>query len=193
MERIESKLVEVAPSLDQRMTDVMAKFGWSLQGRQEIQIHKSPTKIRGAVAGKNVAKRDFMGNLYFEGAYELMAEAIAHFDHYVTLHFSRSLVFRQNKELNALEQEYFSLKYEFLKDSGKALKGGVGAVILAIVTLQIMVVAILFAALAAYCFWSVAKTKQANLKIKEHNAEVERRGTKILKQVEELVGQIEKA
>lgn len=106
MERTESKIIQIAPSLEQQMIDVMSKFGWSLHGRQEIQIESGK-------GGRRRMTGELSRDLFIPDGYKLVLESERSLRHYVKLHFIRPINFKNSDKLNVLENEYFSL--EFLK------------------------------------------------------------------------------
>lgn len=89
MERTESIVVQVAPSYENERITEMEKFGWNLQGRQEI--HE-------------------MGNAYVrpEGDTYVIKQQVSH---YVKLHFIRSLNLPNLDEIKRIESEYFNLPF----------------------------------------------------------------------------------
>lgn len=197
MERTESKIIEIAPKLEQDTINTMAKFGWSLQNRQEIQIHSGKETKRGLIKRTENYRRDYQGNLFYDGAYEIVTTSIIHFDHYTKLHFSRAIAFRENQELNKLEQEYFLLRYAFVKKVTGWLVLGIIFAVLAVFSFSSNhILAIIFGAVSVLFFYLWNKKKQKPEfnpeAIREHNEKAEKRGQEILNKAEELVVQIEK-
>ena len=88
MARTESISFQVHPSDEQSQIELMQKFHWSLLNTQEIKTVDSHLERRGDSV-YNVTKTE----------------------HYVKLAFSRDLDQPNLKEVKALEQEYFSLKF----------------------------------------------------------------------------------
>lgn len=74
-------------------------FGWNLQGRQEVIGH-----LREAETPDNLGQAVWRG--FVEGATETKT---VEYDHYVKLHFQRSLGLRSLPKIRELEAEYFSL------------------------------------------------------------------------------------
>ncbi len=101
MERTESFIIEVAPDYENAKIKQMEMFSWNLQGRQEIMGHlmeaKTPHSLfaamwRGGMEGAT-------GKKYYE------------YDHYVKLHFVRSLNLSNLSEIKKLETECSNLPY----------------------------------------------------------------------------------
>jgi len=176
MERTKSKIEQVAPSLEQPMIDVMSKFGWSLHGRQEIQIQKGgESRIRGELS------RD----LYYPDSYTLVAESEKRLSHYVKLHFVRPIDFPNADKLDALENEYFSMKFTMRPPLALAfLPFLLGFFSLFVGEYGYMLV--LFVVGGVLYYFMSNQIKQINVK----NKEIEMKGAEILKKAELLlVGQ----
>jgi len=101
MERTESFIIEMAPNYENAKIKQMEMFGWNLQGRQEIMGHlmeaKTPDSLfvamwRGGMEGAT-------GKKYYE------------YDHYVKLHFVRSLNLPNLSKIKNLETECSNLPY----------------------------------------------------------------------------------
>lgn len=90
MERTESIVIQVAPAHENSMIKQMEQFGWSLQGRQEIQEEGDVY-----VTADPVVNGDYM-----------VKRKVSR---YVKLHFSRSLKIPNLEKIRALEEEYFNL------------------------------------------------------------------------------------
>ncbi len=107
MQRTESTIVQVAPGYENLMTQTMEKFGWSLQGQQEVRE-----------TGDAYATRQDSGD------YVIKTQV----SQYVKLHFVRGLSLPNLDKIRRLESEYFG----FLDPSFPKLfpPGGIAALIL---------------------------------------------------------------
>ena len=101
MERTESFIIEVVPSYENAKIKQMEMFGWNLQGRQEIMGHLMEAKTSDSlfVAMWRGGMEGATGKKYYE------------YDHYVKLHFARSLNLPNLVEIKKLEAEYRNLPY----------------------------------------------------------------------------------
>jgi hypothetical protein len=99
MERTESTVVSVAPDFENEKIREMAFFGWNLHGRQEII---GPLQERGT--SDNLFKEIGVGMM--EGA---TGKKTFVRDHYVKLHFVRSLSLPNLGRIQKLEAEFRGL------------------------------------------------------------------------------------
>jgi hypothetical protein len=102
MDRMESLVLQVAPSYENAKIREMEQFSWNLQGRQEI--HEE---------GDAEGSSSILGDKYV---------VTTKVSHYVKLHFVRSLAMPDLDRVRAIEAEYFSLP--FLE--GPSLKWPIG-------------------------------------------------------------------
>jgi len=93
MERFESKVIRVPPSIESIKIEQMAIFGWSLQNRQDV--------IEPIWASSTITHTD---------EYEDEAETDIQSTHHVALHFVRPLSLPHLEEIKQLEFEYFQLE-----------------------------------------------------------------------------------
>ena len=105
MERTESIVVSISPQFENDKIAQMSNFGWNLQSRQEIIGHlreaESPDSLMAAV-GRGM-KEGATGKKTYE------------YDHYVKLHFVRSLNLPNLPRIKQLESEYFTLPFPTAK------------------------------------------------------------------------------
>ncbi len=101
MERTESFIIEVAPNYENAKIKQMEMFGWNLQGRQEIMGHLMEAKTSDSlfVAMWRGGMEGATGKKYYE------------YDHYVKLHFVRSLNLPNLSGIKKLETECSNLPY----------------------------------------------------------------------------------
>ncbi|MCL0083914.1 hypothetical protein M1N77_05250 [Thermodesulfovibrionales bacterium] len=104
MERTESRIVQVAPTHENGMIEEMQRFGWNLQGRQEM-------RVEGDTAPDLATSLGLSGNTQTH---------ITKIQHYVKLHFVRSLELPNLERIRRIESEYFDLP--FPPDSGPEFK-----------------------------------------------------------------------
>ncbi len=101
MERTESVVVSVHPDAENDRIEEMSIFGWNLQGRQEIlgPLQKADTSDNLAVA-------------IWRGGVEATTDKVyVRRDHYVKLHFARSLNMPNLGKLKEIEAECTSLPF----------------------------------------------------------------------------------
>lgn len=101
MDRTESIVVSVGPNFENSKINEMSSFGWNLQGRQEVIGH-----VREAEISDNLLVA--IGRGMKEGA---TGTKTYQYDHYVKLHFVRSLALPNLARIKQLESEYFSLPF----------------------------------------------------------------------------------
>jgi len=105
MDRTESVVIQVSPSVENAVIAEREKFGWNLHGRQEIHER---------------------GNAYGEwnaaGTTYIIKQEVSH---YTKLHFVRSLRLPNLDKIRAIEQEYDNLPYPSLPSQGCAVALGV--------------------------------------------------------------------
>ncbi len=94
MERMESSVVQAAPSYENDKIQEMQGFGWSLQGRQEI--HEE---------GEAYGRPSYLSE--FTGTYVVKTKV----SQYVKLHFVRSVGMPNLDQIKRLEAEYFNLPF----------------------------------------------------------------------------------
>lgn len=94
MPRNESRVLQSAPMFENQLIQEMEKFGWSLQGRQEI--HE---------VGDSKGADSFLGDKY------VVKTKVSH---YVKLHFTRDLDLPGLEGIRAVEREYFAVAYPSL-------------------------------------------------------------------------------
>lgn len=105
MERFESKIIQVAPGLENYQIKEMELFGWSLQSRQDIQEQ-----------GLAYTRRD-----YFDKELYITEQEV---EHYVKLHFIRSLSLPNLDRIRKIELEYFNLPFPFPEADDEGAKLG---------------------------------------------------------------------
>lgn len=91
MERKESIVVQAAPNYENEKIREMERFGWELQGRQEV--HESGLAFANRVSDDG----DYVINTIVSK--------------YVKLHFARSLSFPNLDKIKQIESEYFNLQF----------------------------------------------------------------------------------
>ena len=99
MERTESTVVSVAPDFENDKIKEMAFFGWNLQGRQEIvgPLHEQEASDNLFTAVARGVQEGATGRKTLER------------DHYVKLHFVRSLELPNLARIKQLEAEFHGL------------------------------------------------------------------------------------
>ena len=95
MERTESRIIQVAPTHENDMLEEMQRFGWNLQGRQEMRVEGDTAP-------------DLATSLGLSGNTQTYVTKITH---YVKLHFVRSLDFPNLEEIQRIESEYHNLPF----------------------------------------------------------------------------------
>lgn len=119
MERTESTIVQVNPNYENQKVQEMQIFGWNLQGRQEVVGHLQVVQdesLTGVLQrGLSEATSGTLDSLVGNGGSSVT------YDHYVKLHFVRSLSMPNIKELRDLEASYRGLS---LPAKPKILPGG---------------------------------------------------------------------
>jgi zinc-ribbon domain len=99
--RTESIVLSVPPSFENECIKERELFGWNLQNRQEVIGH-----LRLAETPDN------LGHAIWQGAVEgATGKKTLEYDHYVKLHFARSVALPNLSRIKQLESEYFSLPF----------------------------------------------------------------------------------
>ena len=107
MDRTESTVIQVAPAYENEKIKEMERFGWSLQGRQEMH-----------------EEGDAYGRESFSGSSYIITTKVKH---YVKLHFVRSVSMKRLPEIKEIETEYNSLPFPTAGISkGPFILAGVG-------------------------------------------------------------------
>jgi len=101
MERTESIVVSVPPDDENTTIRQMSFFGWNLQGRQEVVGH-----LRQAEIPNNLFVA--MGRGAWE---EATGRKTYEYDHYVKLHFIRSLELPNLQRVKELQSEFVTLRW----------------------------------------------------------------------------------
>ena len=98
MKRTESRIIQAYPTYENDMIKEMERFGWSLQGRQEMRIEgdTSPDVSIPALITDAIGKTQ---------TYKTEVER------YVKLHFVRSLDLPNLDRVREIESEYFNLPF----------------------------------------------------------------------------------
>lgn len=174
MERTESRIIQVTPAHENDMINLMEKFGYNLQGRQEMHIEgdTSPDlSISASIADAIGSTRSYKTEI----------------KHFVKLHFSRSLSLPDLSKIRELENKYFALDDDWARLSEPEpsvpplLPGGpVVGCVLAVILMPLVPFYL------AYRWHCQRKKASVDPELKRKRQEVIRRQQEILQSLEAL-------
>lgn len=140
MQRTESKSIQVHPSEEQFMINVMQEFAWNLKSSQEIKLRSQ--EITGVNSG-TISTR-------------------IHSEHYIKLVFERPYDFPNRERLVELESEFFNLRYpETQSYTTQIIIGVIALICIAFMPVVSVIVIVL---MALWIYATVGNNKKSVMK-----------------------------